>query len=191
MSSSGKSNAGEVTRLLKSWSEGEQSALEQLTPLVYTELRKLSASQMRKERPDHTLRPTALVNEVFVRLVQEDGLSVRTRAEFFAIAANLMRQILIDHARERNAQKRGGGNKVALEEDVGVSQPREVELIALDAALDKLAQLDPRQSRIVVWRFFGGLNEMQIAGLLDVSLSTVKRDWMVAKAWLHAELSGK
>src|SRR3954451_8041305 len=176
---------GEVTRLLQSWSGGNKGALGELVPFVYRELRGLAAAYIRRERRDHTLQPTALVHEAYMRLVDQSEVHSASRAQFFAIAANLMRQILINHARSHRAAKRGGGNKVALEEDAAVAWQPGVDLIALDAALDKLAQVDPRQSRIVELRFFGGLTEDEIAEVLGISAITVARDWRIARAELY------
>jgi RNA polymerase sigma factor (TIGR02999 family) len=176
---------GEVTRLLQSWSGGDKQALGELVPFVYRELRGLAAAYIRRERRDHTLQPTVLVHEAYLRLVDQTQVQSPSRAQFFAIAANLMRQILVNHARQHHAVKRGGGNKVALEEGMGVVQPREIHLLALDEALDSLARLDPRQSRIVELRFFGGLTEQEIADVLGVSTITVKRDWRMARAVLQ------
>jgi RNA polymerase sigma factor (TIGR02999 family) len=185
-----KSEAGEVTRLLQSWSGGEKEALNELVPIVQKELRGLAAAYLRRERRDHTLQPTALVHEAYLRLVDQTQAQCRNRAQFFAIAANLMRQILVDHARHHLAAKRGGGNKVALEEAAGVAQRQEVDILALDEALGKLALLDPRQSQVVELRFFAGLTEDEIANLLDVAPITIKRDWRMARAVLHHELGG-
>jgi RNA polymerase sigma factor (TIGR02999 family) len=157
-------------------------------PFVYRELRGLAAAYIRRERKDHTLQATALVHEAYLRLVDQTQVESPSRAQFFAIAANLMRQILVNHAKRHQAAKRGSGNKVALDENVAVVQQRGVDLIALDSALDKLAQLDPRQSRIVELRFFGGLTEEEIADVLGVSAITVKRDWRIARAVLHRQL---
>jgi RNA polymerase sigma factor (TIGR02999 family) len=184
------SEPGDVTRLLQSWSCGEKQALNELVPIVHRELRGLAAACLRRERRDHTLQPTALVHEAYLRLVDQAQVQCRNRVQFFAIAAHLMRQILVDHARRHRAAKRGGGNKVALEEAAGVAGRQEVDLVALDEALGDLARLDPRQGRVVELRFFGGLTEDEIAGLLDVSPITVKRDWRIARAVLHYQLGG-
>ena len=184
------SDLGEITRRLQSWNGGEKEALNELVPVVYGELRKIAAAYLRRERPGHTLQPTALVHEAYLRLA---GQVVRCegRTHFFAIAAHLMRQILVDYARQHRAAKRGGGNKVALDEAAAAGEaPVELDLIALDQALDKLAQLDPRQGRIVEMRFFGGLTEDEIAEVLEVSPITVKRDWRMAKTMLYAQLGG-
>jgi RNA polymerase sigma factor (TIGR02999 family) len=180
--------SGEVTRLLQSWSSGDKNALGQLVPFVYRELRNLAAACIRRERPDHTLQPTALIHEAYLRMVDQTHVQSDSRAQFFGIAANLMRQILVNHAERHHAAKRGNGNKVALEEAAGVVQERPVDIIALDEALDKLAKLEPRQSRIVELRFFGGLTEDEIAGLLGISRTTVKREWRIARAVLHRQL---
>jgi RNA polymerase sigma factor (TIGR02999 family) len=181
---------GDVTRLLQSWSCGEKKALNELVPIIHGELRGLAAACLRRERSDHTLQPTALVHEAYLRLVDQTHVHCQSRAQFFAIAANLMRQILVDHARRHLASKRGGGNKAPIEEAAGVARQQEVDLVALDEALGDLARRDPRQSRIVELRFFGGLTEDEIADLLQVSPITVKRDWRIARAVLHHQLGG-
>ena len=185
------SDTGEVTHLLVSWSEGDQCALDKLVPVVYRELRRMAAGYLRRERDGHTLQPTALVHDAYLRLIDQKIADCRTRAQFFAIAANLMRQILVDHAKRHRALKRGGDNKVALEEACGAVQRQpQVDLVALNEALEKLAQVDPRQSRVVELRFFGGLTEQEIAEVLNVSPITVKRDWRIARAALHNQLGG-
>lgn len=185
-----KPASGEVTRLLQSWSFGDRNALNSLAPLVYGELRRLAGGYLRRERCDHTLQPTALIHEAYLRLVDQTQVQSPTRAQFFAIASNLMRQILVNHAERHRAAKRGGGNKIALRDEIAAIQPPELDLIALDRALYKLAQVDPRQSRIVELRFFGGLTEDEIAEILEVSPITVKRDWRTARASLYAQLQG-
>ena len=183
-----KADPGNITRLLVSWSGGHREALDELLPLVYGELRRLAAAYIRRERPDHTLQPTALVHEAYMRLVDQSVADCGTRGQFFGIAANLMRQILVNHAERHKAAKRGGGNKVALDERMALKGGVDVlDVLALDRALRKLSQLDPQQSRIVELRFFGGLPEQEIADVLGISTRTVKRDWVVAKAWLHGE----
>jgi RNA polymerase sigma factor (TIGR02999 family) len=186
----GHTDSANVTQLLESWSGGDKQALGELLPIVYRELRGLAASYIRRERRDHTLQPTALVHEAYLRLVDQTQVSSPSRTQFFGIAANLMRQILVNHAERHRAAKRGGGNKVALDEGAAVVQQRGVDMIALDDALDKLAAFDPRQSRIVELRFFGGLTEDEIAEVLGVSTITVKRDWRIARALLGRELGG-
>jgi RNA polymerase sigma factor (TIGR02999 family) len=178
----------DVTRLLVSWSSGDKVALERLMPLVYAELRRLASQYLRRERPDHTLNTTDLVHEAYLKLVSQGQVESHTRAQFFGIAANLMRQILVKHALRRKTAKRGGGNRVTLEDTLAlVEQPR-IDLLALDRALDRLAVLDPRQCRIVELRFFGGSTEDEIAELLGISPSTVRREWRIAKALLRSDL---
>jgi RNA polymerase sigma factor (TIGR02999 family) len=189
MASTAERDPAGVTQLLLSWSGGHKSALDELIPLVYRELRRLAAGYLRRERPDHTMQPTALVHEAYVRLVDQSVVDCRSRSQFFAIAANLMRQVLVNHAHSHRAVKRGGGNKVTLEDAAMLTrQPGIVDVLVLDEALTKLAQLDPEQSRIVELRFFCGLTQDEIADVLKLSSRTVKRDWLLAKAWLHGEL---
>jgi RNA polymerase sigma factor (TIGR02999 family) len=180
--------APEVTRLLLRWTEGDQNALNDLLPLVYDELRRLARSYLQRERPGHTLQSTGLVNEAYLRLVYQN-VSWQSRAHFFGIAAQMMRRILVDHARARDAAKRGAGDfKVTLDEDIAVSGARDVDVIALDIALDNLAKLDPQQGRIVELRFFAGLSIGETSEVLSISPATVKRDWAMAKAWLAREM---
>ncbi len=182
----------DVTQLLREWANGTQSALEALTPLVYAELRHLAASYLRNESPGHTLQPTALVHEAFLRLIDRSAPDCQNRSQFFAVAAHLMRQILIDHARARRAVKRGGHVvRLSLEQDLVVSRERDTDLLALDDALERLAALDPRKSRIVELRFFGGLSVEETAEVLKISEKTVRRDWQFAKTWLLRELGGE
>jgi RNA polymerase sigma factor (TIGR02999 family) len=183
-----KPEQSDVTRLLLSWSEGDQSALEELVPFVYAELRRLAAGYLRRERHDHTLQPTALVHEAYLRLIDQTQVGSQNRHHFFAIAANLMRQILVNHAERHAAAKRGGGNKVALEEADALPGQSEMDVVALHHALNKLAELDPRQSRIVELRFFGGLTEDEVGEVLDISPTTVRREWRTAKAVLRNQL---
>lgn len=176
----------QVTVLLNRISGGDRSAPEELLPLVYNELRKLAQGYMEGERKDHTLQATALVHEAYVRLVDWKNVSWQNRAHFFALAAQVMRRILVDHARERQAQKRGGGlTKLSLEDAISFPQQKEIDLVALDDALKQLSQLDPMQSGIVELRFFGGLTIEETAEALGKSPATVKREWTLAKAWLH------
>lgn len=187
----GTTGGGEVTQLLLSWSGGDQNALERLVPLVYRELRRIAAGYLRRERCEHTMQPTALVHEAYLRIVDQGVADCHTRAQFYGIAANLMRQILVDHARRYNAVKRGGNTRVAVE-GAGVAAPQqmaEVDLLALNEALDMLAQLNARQSRVVEMRFFGGLTEDEIAEVLNISAITVKREWRAARALLHQQLT--
>ena len=180
----------EITRLLKEWANGAQSALDALTPLVYEELRRLAESYMRSESPGHTLQPTALVHEAFLRLAGR-APDCENRSQFYGIAAHLMRQILIDHARTRQAVKRGSRFvHLSLEEDLVVCHERDGDLLALDEALERLAALDPRKARVIEMRFFGGLSVQESAEVLNVSEVTVRRDWQFAKTWLLREISG-
>ena len=181
--------AESLTQLLVAWSDGDREALDKLTPLVYEELRRLARRDMRRERPDHTLQTTALVNEAYLRLVDQRSVRWRGRTHFFAIAARLMRRVLIDHARANRRDKRGGGAvKVALDEATTAGRERAVELLALDEALTALGEIDERKSRIVELRFFGGLSVEEIAEVVGVSPDTVTREWRRARAWLHHEI---
>lgn len=181
--------AQRVTELLLAWGEGDQSALNLMIPLVHAELRHIAARYMARERLGHTLQPTALVNEVYLRLVEVERVRWQNRAHFLAVAARLMRRILVDFARSRRYQKRGGGGeRVAFDEALIIDVGRGHDLLALDDALDELARVDDRQSQIVVMRFFAGLTVDEIAGVLGVSTATVMRDWKLAKSWLLREL---
>ena len=181
----------EVTALLAAWSDGDRAALDELVPLVYGELRRLAHLYTGRESPGHTLQTSALVNEAYLRLADRTKPRLHNRAHFFAICAQLMRQVLVDYARRRRSQKRGGGaRQVALDEGMIVSEERAADVVALDAALKRLAELDPRQSHIVELRFFGGLSIEETAEVLGVSPGTVMRDWTLAKAWLRREISG-
>ena len=184
------SPAGEVTRLLRAWRQGDRGALESLIPLVYADLHRMAERRLRDERPGHTLQPTAIVNEAYLRLVGAEGQDWENRAHFFAAAARSMRRILVDHARTRQAKKRGGGGTRYLLDTTIMVEPRAVDLIAVDDALEKLAALDPEQGRVVELRFFAGLTEDETAGALGVSPATVHRKWLSAKAYLHRELAG-
>lgn len=182
----------EVTQLLLAWSDGDQNALDKLTPLVYEELRRMAHRYMSREQPGHTMQTTALVNEAYLRLVNSDAVQWQNRAHFFAIAAQVMRHILVDHARSHAYAKRGGGaRKISLDEATVVSQERAAEVVALDEALKEFAQIDPQQSRIVELRFFGGLTIEETAEVLGLSPATIKREWKTAKAWLYHELDKK
>jgi RNA polymerase sigma factor (TIGR02999 family) len=181
-----------LTQLLIAWSQGDAAALEQLAPLVYAELRKLAHRYMTRERAGHTLQTTALVHEAFLRLIGAPQESWQNRAHFYAIAAQMMRRILVDYARANSRAKRGGeSTRIALEEvDFLVSEPAlDLDVIALDAALEKLAEIDPRRSRVVELRFFGGLSVEETAYVLQVAPDTIVRDWRVAKAWLFRFLN--
>ena len=182
----------QITALLCAWGEGDQAALAQLTPLVHDELHRLAKRCMGRERVGHTLQTTALVNEAYLRLIDARTVEWQNRAHFFAIAAQLMRRILVDFARQRKFQKRGGAAlHVSLAEAEMIPQERALDLVALDEALETLAQIDARQSRMVELRFFGGLSVEETATVLNVSPDTVMRDWKVAKAWLRRELKRK
>lgn len=181
----------DVTALLADAARGSAGAAERLFPVVYRELRRIAAVQMRGERSDHTLEPTALVHEAFLRLVGAAGVQPKNRAHFFAIAAQAMRRILVDHARRRKAQKRGSGERPALLIDVAdVAADPDEYVVALHEALVELAELDPRQARIVELRFFGGLTIEEAAEILGVGHATIERDWKLAKAWLHRRVRG-
>jgi RNA polymerase sigma factor (TIGR02999 family) len=180
----------DVTQLLLNWGNGDQASLEELMPRVYGELRRLAGAYLRRERADHTLQSTALVHEAFIRLVQQRDVQWRNRAHFFGIAAQMIRRILVDHARSKRADKRGsGGIKLELNEAMAVSQDNQIDIVELDSALEKLALLDPRQSRIVELRFFAGLSVEETAEVTGLSPATVKREWSTAKAWLFREMS--
>ena len=177
--------SAQVTELLQAWGAGDDAALHQLVPLVESELRRLAGAYMARERPGHTLQPTALVNEAFLRLVDAQGVRWHGRAHFFGIAARLMRRVLVDHARARGFQKRGGGAQtVPLETTILVSRAPDIALLDLDDALDALAEVDERKAKVVEMRFFGGMTVEETAGALGVSGDTVKRDWRLAKLWL-------
>jgi RNA polymerase sigma factor (TIGR02999 family) len=178
-----------VTQLLVAWSDGDKSAMEKLFPLIYDELRRIARQYMRRENPGHTLQTTALVNEAYLRLIDQRKTHWRNRAHFFAIAAQIMRRILLDHARSYKYAKRGGGaHQVSLDETAIVSQEKATEMIALDDALNELAKIDEQQSRVVELRFFGGLTVEETAEVLSLSSTTIKREWSAAKAWLYHEI---
>jgi RNA polymerase sigma factor (TIGR02999 family) len=177
--------------LLLAWSEGDHEALDRLMPLVYGELRRLAQSYMRRERAGHTLQTTALIHEAYLRLIDAGQVRLESRTHFFAVASRLMRQILVDFARSRGYQKRGGGaQQVSLDEALVIGRPRYEDLVALDEALTALAEVDERKARVVELRFFGGLTEAEMAETLKVSPETVRRDWRLAKSWLLLKLSG-
>jgi RNA polymerase sigma factor (TIGR02999 family) len=178
-----------ITELLVAWGDGDCAALDKLTPLVYQELHKLAHSHMKRERPGHTIQTSALVNEAFVKLVDQRRVRWQNRAHFFGIASQMMRRILVDYARSRHYAKRGGGaQQVSLDEAMIVSEARAAEVVALDDALSALAEIDQRKSQIVEMRFFGGLSIEQTAEVLGISPGTVMRDWTLAKAWLRREV---
>jgi RNA polymerase sigma factor (TIGR02999 family) len=183
------SSPEEVTQLLDAWSEGDPAALDRLMPLVYAELRRMARRHMGPERPGHTLQTTALVHEAYLRLVNQERVRWKDRAHFFAIAAQVMRRILVDHARKRRNPKRGGNaTRLSLEQGATVSRERAAEVVALDDALNSLAAVDDRKSRVVELRFFGGMSIEETAQVLGVSPGTVMREWTLAKAWLQREV---
>src|SRR5438128_2253058 len=186
----GEPAVGDVSELLHAWTEGDQSALERLTPLVYSELHRLARRYMRGERPGHSLQTTALVNEAYMRLVDYERMQWQDRAHFFAVSAQLMRRILVEHARRHNLKRGGGVQHVSLEEAAVVGGDEDVDLLALDDAMNGLARIDPRKVQVVEMRFFGGLSVEETAEVLKVSTVTVKRDWRAARAWLYRELTG-
>jgi RNA polymerase sigma factor (TIGR02999 family) len=180
---------GDVTRLLRQVQSGDSEAPARLVAAVYGELRHVAARAMRRERPGHTLQPTALVNEAFLRLVGQTGTEWRDRAHFFGVAARLMREILVDYARKRGAAKRGSGARITLDDGLLVSEDSLAEVVAMDEVLERLEIMDARQGRIVELKFFAGLNMDEIAEIMEISTPTVKREWQSAKAWLHQELT--
>lgn len=185
-----ESEIQEVTRLLQSLNAGNRDAVDALVPLVYAELRKLAAHYLKSERGEHTLQPTALVHEAFLRLVEQET-AWQNRTHFFAMAANLMRRILVDYARGHQAEKRGGAaEKISLEDAFVFVKEKHAEMIALDEALEELAKIDPRRSRVVELKFFGGLKHEELAEVLGVHVNTVLRDWNLARAWLKTQMHG-
>src|SRR5262245_3238947 len=181
---------GDVTGLLRAWQGGDPAALDRLIPLVYEELHRIAQRQLRHERPGHTLQPSAVVNETYLKLVGRPEGNWQDRVHFFAVAARAMRQILVDHARRRAAQKRGGPFPGSRIETEALTNPRDVDVLAVDEALGRLASLDRQQSEVVELRFFGGLSVDEVAEALAVSPATVHRKWVTARAWLHRELLG-
>jgi RNA polymerase sigma-70 factor, ECF subfamily len=181
-------NPGEVTQLLKAMHAGNSGAADRLLPLVYTELHRLAQAYMRRERPDHTLQATALINEAFLRLIGED-IDWNNRAHFIGLAAHVMRQVLVDYARQHNAERRAGGlHRVEMHDDLAISPDRLDEVVSVDQALTGLATHNPRQARVVELRYFGGLSIDQIARVLDVSPRSIKRDWSLARIWLSRQM---
>jgi RNA polymerase sigma factor (TIGR02999 family) len=186
---SSTSEPGQVTQLLERWGRGDQSALDELTPLVYNELRNVADAYLRRERPDHTLQATALVNEAYLRLIGQKHGRWQGRKHFFGIAARLMRQVLVEHARKHKAEKRGGGRvAVTLEQFAEVSTTPDVDILAVHEALERLAVFDAQQAQVVELRFFGGLSIDETAEILGVGHATVEREWTMARAWLRNEL---
>jgi RNA polymerase sigma factor (TIGR02999 family) len=181
---------GQVTQLLERWASGDQSALDELTPLVYNELRNVAEAYLRRERPDHTLQATALVNEAYLRLIGQKPSRWEGRKHFYGIAARLMRQVLVEHARKHKAEKRGGGRvNVTLEHYNDVADTPDVDILAVHEALERLAKFDEQQARIVELRFFGGLSIQEAAATMRIGHATVEREWNMARAWLRNELS--
>ena len=181
---------GAVSQLLQAWGRGDVQARDDLVPLVYRELKRKAAAYLRQERLDHTLQPTALVHEAFVRLIGQERVAWQNRAHFFGIAAQMMRRILVDHARRHQAAKRPGVTlKVALDDQIGAQQPRDCELLLLDQALEELTLIDPRQAQIVELRYFGGLSEQDAAAVLSLSRATITREWQTARAWLYRRMT--
>jgi RNA polymerase sigma-70 factor (ECF subfamily) len=180
----------DISTLLRAWSDGDQSALARLTPIVYDELRRLARRYMKRERPGHSLQTTALVNEAYMRLVDYERMQWQNRAHFFAVSAQLMRRILVEYARRHNLKRGGAVQHVSLEEASVVGGGQDADLVALDDAMNALARIDPRKVQVVEMRFFGGLNVEETAEVLKVSPVTVKRDWRGAKLWLYRELAG-
>ena len=181
---------GEVSGLLRAWGDGDRAALDRLTPIVYDELRRLARLYMRRERPGHSLQTTALVNEAYMRLVDYKSMQWQNRAHFFAVSSQLMRRILVEHARRHNLKRGGGVQHVSFEDTAEIGGDRAADLVALDDALHALARVDPRKVQVVEMRFFGGLSVEETAEVLKVSPVTVMRDWSTAKAWLYRELTG-
>ncbi len=180
---------GQVTELLHSWKQGDEQALQDLVPLVYKELRRLAHYHLQSERPDHTLQSTALVHEAYLRMMGPNQVQFQNRAHFIAIASRLMRQVLVDYARERHASKRNGGCRIGFEFLEELPVDGDAELLALDDALDALSRIDPRQAKIVEMKFFGGLSAPEISQVMSLSRATVDRDWATARVWLHRQMS--
>jgi RNA polymerase sigma-70 factor, ECF subfamily len=183
---------GEITVLLKALNHGDAAAANELLPLVYAELHRLAAGYMRRERPDHTLQPTALINQAYLRIAQQQHVEWQNHAHFIGFAANVMRRVLVDHARERHADFRGGKQvRVDLDEGLAISVERSAEILVLEEALTRLEKLNPRQAKVVEMRYFGGLSVEEIASLLGIAPRSVKRDWALARIWLFGEIGKK
>jgi RNA polymerase sigma-70 factor (ECF subfamily) len=179
----------DVTELLQRWKSGDEEALDRLTPLVYDQLHRLAHQYLRRERRGHTLQTSALVNEAYLRLVDHRSVDWQSRAHFFAVSATVMRRILVDYARQRTSEKRGGAfQQITLDDNLTVTRKRAAELVALDEAIETLNTLHPRRSKVVELRYFGGLNNKEASAVLNVSETTIERDWRFAKAWLYREL---
>src|SRR6516164_6533433 len=181
---------GDVSMLLRAWSDGDENALERITPIVFEELHRLAHRYMKRERPGHSLQTTALVNEAYMRLVDYKSMQWQDRAHFFAVSAQLMRRILVEHARRHNLKRGGRAPHLSLDEAAEVGGERSADLVGLDDAMNELARLDPRKVRVVEMRFFGGLSVEETAEVLKISPVTVKRDWNLAKTWLYREMGG-
>ncbi len=180
---------GEVTELLRHWTQGDEKALEDLVPLVYKELRRLAHYHLQSERPDHTLQSTALVHEAYLRLIGSEPVHLQNRGHFIAVASRLMRQVLVDYARERRAGKRNGGCRIGFDYLEALPVHGDAELLALDDALNDLSRVDERQGKIVEMKFFGGLSAPEISEVMGLSRATVDRDWATARVWLHRQMS--
>lgn len=182
------SSTGDPDELFRLWRAGDGDALQRLLPLVYDELHRVAQRHLRRERVGHTLQTTALIHEAYVRLIEQSPAEVRDRCHFVALTSHLMRQILVDHSRARIAKKRDGGYRITLAEDLAAAEPREIDVLAVSDALDRLARLDAQQARVVELRYFGGLSIRETSTALGVSEATVKRDWATARAWLHRQI---
>jgi RNA polymerase sigma-70 factor (ECF subfamily) len=185
------SPAGSISQLLQAWGRGDLQAREDLVPFVYQQLRQRAAAYLRRERADHTLQPTALVNEAYIKLLGQQRVTWLNRAQFFGMAAQIMRRILVDHARERRAAKRPGGIRVTLDDDIAMVPPVDCELLLLNDALQELARIDERQAHIVELKYFGGLSEEEVAAALSLSRATITREWQSARAWLFRRVTGE
>jgi len=185
----GTADTARISHLLREWAGGDLQARDDLVPLVHHELRKRAAAYLRRERPNHTLQPTALVNEAYVRLIGHRRVSWVNRAQFFGVAAQIMRRILVDHARDRHAAKREGGVRVTLDDGIGVVPPPDCEVIMLDQALRELGRIDQRQARIVELKYFAGLSEEEVAAVLSLSRATISREWQSARAWMYRRMT--
>jgi len=182
-------DAGGISRLLRQWATGNLEARDELVPLVQHELRKRAAAYLRRERPNHTLQPTALVNEAYLRLIGQRRVSWVNRAQFFGVAAQIMRRILVDHARDRRAAKRLGGVRVTLDDGIGAVPPPDCEVLMLDEALRELGRIDERQARIVELKYFAGLSEEEVGAVLSLSRATISREWQSARAWMYRRMT--
>ena len=185
----GTANTDRVSHLLRQWGIGDLHARDELVPLVHHELRKRAVAYLRRERPNHTLQPTALVNEAYLRLMGQRRVTWVNRAQFFGVAAQIMRRILVDHARDRHAAKRFGGVRVTLDDQIGAALPPDCELLMLDEALGELGRIDQRQARIVELKYFGGLSEEDVGAVLSLSRATVTREWQSARAWMYRRMT--